>query len=1055
MTKPTSAPALRARFAALADWPSRLIARIPATVHAKLIVSFLAVAGLLIALGAVGLETLSRVNRGAEELVKRQQRIVAYRQFQRDTALAPSWSWNDRTLAATLRRFNEFRYDLDQLQFVAMGDGAPLAELRADYDQFTEVVARTVDLLRAEDAVAAAELLRTRANPLATRLEHRINDLVNQAEADMVASLDASQGAYLASQRIVILFSAGSIVLALILGYTVSRAIINPVTLMGERLRRVASRDFAQRFEVPNRDELGDLVAQFNRMAGQLQESYARLEDQTRALSEALDQQTATSEILRVIAGSPGDLQPVFDAVARSAATLCDAQFCAVCRFDGEVLHLVAHHNLSPEGLAIWNREFPTRPGRGSAIGRAVLDLAVVQIPDVMTQERYRYRDVATVVGYRGVAAVPLVREGRAVGGLVLARARPGLLPEKQVEMLQTFAHQAAIAIGNARLFKELESRNRELSEALEQQTATSEILRVISGSPTEIEPVFDAIARSALRLCDGAFSVVTRLDGDLIHLAAHAAASDQAIDALRRLFPTRPSRSIANGRSILENKVIHLPDVRTDPEYDLSIAQALGNRSSLAVPMLRDGRPIGAIFVGRTQVRPFSDKEIALLQTFADQAVIAIENVRLFHELQARTTELARSVGELEALGEVGQAVSSTLDLQTVLSTIVSHAVQLSGADGGAIYEHDDATGELALRATRDFDEALPSVRPGEGAVGRAAARHEPVAITDVLEDQSYPVRMRELSIRSGFRASLAVPLLREDRMLGSLVVVRRTSGTFPSATIELLRTFAAQSALAIQNARLFREVEEKNRQVVIANRHKSEFLANMSHELRTPLNAIIGFSEVLHERMFGELNDKQAEYVDDIHSSGQHLLSLINDILDLSKIEAGRMELHRSRFHLPAALNNAVLLVRERAARHGIELKSDIDPRLGEIQADELRFKQILLNLLSNALKFTPPGGRVTVSARKTPTGTRIAVADTGIGIPADQQQAIFEEFRQVGGDSSGRREGTGLGLTLTRKFVELHGGVIRVQSAPGTGSTFAIELPDDYPELAAETT
>ncbi len=308
---------------------------------------------------------------------------------------------------------------------------------------------------------------------------------------------------------------------------------------------------------------------------------------------------------------------------------------------------------------------------------------------------------------------------------------------------------------------------------------------------------------------------------------------------------------------------------------------------------------PSGHITIRRTEVQPFTGKQIKLLETFADQAVIAIENVRLFNELNERTNELTRSVGELKALGEVGQAVSSTLDLETVLTRIVSHAVQLSGTDGGAIYEYDEPSEEFLLRATDHMEEELINAlranppRLGDGVVGRAAVSREPVQVSNILEDRAYAPRLRQILERFGFRASLAVPLLREDRIVGGLVVRRKSTGEFRPEVIELMKTFATQSVLAIQNARLFREIEEKSQQIQAANRHKSEFLANMSHELRTPLNAIIGFSEVLQERLFGELNEKQAEYTDDILTSGRHLLSLINEILDLSKVEAGRMEL------------------------------------------------------------------------------------------------------------------------------------------------------------------
>jgi len=284
----------------------------------------------------------------------------------------------------------------------------------------------------------------------------------------------------------------------------------------------------------------------------------------------------------------------------------------------------------------------------------------------------------------------------------------------------------------------------------------------------------------------------------------------------------------------------------------------------------------------------------------------------------------------------------------------------------------------------------------------------------------------------------------------MGALTVWRKVAGSFSAEVVNLLQTFATQSALAIQNARLFREIEEKGRQIETANRHKSEFLANMSHELRTPLNAIIGFSEVLGERMFGELNEKQAEYTDDILSSGRHLLSLINDILDLSKVEAGRMELELTKFDLPMAIDNALTLIRERASRHGIRLHHSVDERLGELTGDERKIKQILLNLLSNAVKFTPEGGRVDVDAVSSDGVVEISVSDTGIGIAPQDQETIFEEFRQVGTDYAQKREGTGLGLTLTRKFVELHGGKIWVESELGRGSRFIFTLPIDHEHM-----
>jgi signal transduction histidine kinase len=454
-------------------------------------------------------------------------------------------------------------------------------------------------------------------------------------------------------------------------------------------------------------------------------------------------------------------------------------------------------------------------------------------------------------------------------------------------------------------------------------------------------------------------------------------------------------------------------------------------------------------IAVTRAAPGSFTPAEIALLQTFADQAVIAIENARLLGELRARTSELTQSVEKLTALGEVSRAVSSTLDVETVLDTIVSRASQLAGDAGCSIYEYDEAAERFELRAMHNYDaefvDALRAVplRKGEGLMGRAAEMREPIQISDITQPGAYESSVRDTLIRFGYRALLSVPLLREDQIIGSLSFNRKAPGEFPPEVVDVLKTFATQSALAIQNARLFREIADKSAQLEAASRHKSEFLANMSHELRTPLNAIIGFSEILAEKMFGDINEKQTEYLQDILESGRHLLSLINDILDLSKIEAGRMELELSDFHLPSAIDNALILVRERASRRGIKLGSTIDERLGMIAGDERKVKQVLLNLLSNALKFTPEGGRIDVGARLHDGVAEVSVADTGVGIAPEDQEAVFEEFRQVG-TADKKAEGTGLGLALSRKFIELHGGRIWVTSELGVGSTFIFTLP-----------
>ena len=778
---------------------------------------------------------------------------------------------------------------------------------------------------------------------------------------------------------------------------------------------------------------------------------FTELQASNKDLTEALDQQTATSDILRVISSSPTDVQPVFDAIVQNAVRLCKGFFGVVTRYDDHTIRVVAKQNIPPESLDPLRRALD-QPG--SITGRALASRTVVHVHDATTAAGLA-ATVATTTGYRTFISVPLLRDGQPIGTINLGRRELQPFSETEIELLKTFADQAVIAIENVRLFTELQTRNRELTTALDKQTATSDILRVISRSQTDVQPVFDAIVASAARLLGAHEGVLTRIVGDQIH---HAASTFIAGDdpAARGRFPRPLNAEGSHAQAIRDRAPVNIADAQTDPallEARRAAARARRYRSLAVVPLLRQDEALGTIAVGRGEAGGFTDDEIALLQTFADQAVIAIENARLLSELHARTQELTRSVGELTALGEVGRALSSTLDLETVLTTIVSQANQLAGTDGCSIFEYDESVEEFQLRASRYADprdaavldpigRATP-IPKGQGLAGRAALLREPVHIPDIAVTGAYESPVRQPLLEAGYRALLGVPLLREEQVIGVLNVTRKTPGDFPPEIVRILMTFATQSALAIQNARLFREIEIKSRQLEVASQHKSEFLANMSHELRTPLNAIIGFSEVLTDRMFGELNEKQEEYLKDIYASGTHLLSLINDILDLSKIEAGRMELELTEFDLPTAIENALMLVRERAGRRSIALHTSIDSRLGEIQADERKVRQVVLNLLSNAIKFTPEGGRVDVGAAAKDGFVEISVADTGIGIAPEDQEKVFEEFRQVG-TAAKKVEGTGLGLTLCRKFVELHGGTIWVKSQEGVGSTFTFTIP-----------
>lgn len=776
---------------------------------------------------------------------------------------------------------------------------------------------------------------------------------------------------------------------------------------------------------------------------------FAELRECEARLAEAIEQQSATGEILRVVSRSPADVQPVFETIVSNATRLCEANFAFAVLHDRGRLSLAARTECTPEFADYLARGFDLN--RETTTGRAGVQREPVQVADFMAEAGMRVTPAHRREGIRTVLAVPMLRGDGLLGVISVWRREVRAFSPRQIALLRTFADQAVIAIHNVRLFNELEARNRELTDALERQTATSDILRVISRIPTDLQPVFDTIAASALRLCGAQSANVFTFDGKLLHAAVIGVASPHGAEAARRLFPRPPDRATAAGRAVQSRSVVVIDDVLADPDYAYSSGVQYDFRSVVGVPLMREGTPIGAIAVGRPQPGPFPESQIALLQTFADQAVIAIENVRLFRALQAQTTQLERTVEQLRALGEVGQAVSSTLDSDTVLSTIVSRATQLAGMEGGAIYEFDESRDEFRLRATdRLPDELVAALRSapipkGEGAIGRLATTGEPVAIADIMDERRYQSRAREILVRLGYRSLLAVPLLRENRLLGALLVNRRSAGEFEPRVVALLRAFATQSALAIQNARLYSEIADKNRQIEIASRHKSTFLANMSHELRTPLNAIIGFTRIVMRRSQDRLEPQQSENLSRILVSAQHLLALINAILDLAKVEAGRIEITPGQVRLAPVLEQCMRTV-EPLLRGTVKLESAFDGELPTMVVDEERLRQIVLNLLSNAAKFTA-NGSIGVRARDANGTIEIAVADTGIGISAAKLGTIFDEFEQADATSTREYGGTGLGLTIARRLARLMDGDIRAESMPGAGSTFTLSLPRRY--------
>jgi signal transduction histidine kinase/CheY-like chemotaxis protein len=586
----------------------------------------------------------------------------------------------------------------------------------------------------------------------------------------------------------------------------------------------------------------------------------------------------------------------------------------------------------------------------------------------------------------------------------------------------------------------------RDFTALTDQFAAANEVLSAIGRSAGDPDTVLTTIVESARRLCRSHAAHLYLLENGVYRLIKAVGLSEESIRFITE-HPMPIDRETLIGRVGLDRTTQQIADVLADPEYGRQDLQRVaGFRTTMGAPMLIDEEVVGAMTVWRNDVNPFDNREQAIVAAFAGQAAMAVNGVKLVRQLEARGAELSRRVGELEALREVGEAVNSSLDVANVLSTIAKHAVRLSSTDGGSIMEYAEDERCFLVRGVYRTEpsvvERLRSTRIhlDETLVGRAAKLGRPLVLTDLAAADLDP--HLQVLYDAGWRSVVAVPMLREGQIVGSLVVRRKQPGEFSEESLTLLEMFADQSALALLNAQLYRELEERSAELEVASRHKSEFLASMSHELRTPLNAVLGFSEVLLEQMFGEVNERQEEYLRDIHSSGKHLLELLNEILDLSKVEAGRMELAYSTFDLHALLDNTASMVRERAALHGIDVSVEVGPDVGLVYADELRLKQVVLNLMTNAVKFTRDGGSVVVRASRTGSEIEITVTDTGIGVPLEDRERIFESFQQ-GGRGPSQEEGTGLGLTLSRRIVELLGGKMWLESEVGIGSSFGFSL------------